>query len=99
MIEKRKLACSSKEIEVTSFRDNLLFSLPFLQNQNKNKWQGREDSHSTFKVGFFAAFVARSHCLWCPKSRCPPLCASIAVKIDKNGLEARKLQPLEVGGG
>jgi hypothetical protein len=38
MIEKRKLACSSKEIEVTSFRDNLLFSLPFLQNQNKNKW-------------------------------------------------------------
>ncbi len=30
-------ACSSKEIKLTSFRDNLLSSFPFLQNQNKNK--------------------------------------------------------------
>jgi hypothetical protein len=40
--------------------------------------------------------------VWCPKSRwSPPLCAFIALKIDKNGLEARKLRLLQspkVGG-
>jgi hypothetical protein len=35
----------------------------------------------------------------CPKSSWNfPLCASIALKINKNGLEAKKLWPLEVGG-
>ncbi len=34
-----------------------------------------------------------SKCRWSPA-----LCASIALKIDKNGLEARKLQPFEIGG-
>jgi hypothetical protein len=32
------VACSSKKNRITSFRDNLLSSFPFLQNQNKNKW-------------------------------------------------------------
>jgi len=43
--------------------------------------------------------VGKPHCLWCPKNRWSPLLgASVALKIGKNELEARKLQPLKVGG-
>jgi len=43
--------------------------------------------------------VGGSHCLWCSKSRWKsPLGTSIALKIGKIGLEARKLWPPEVGG-
>jgi hypothetical protein len=46
-----------------------------------------------FKMEFaFSFFCRRAHCLWCPKTRwSPPLGATIALKIGKNELEARKL--------
>jgi hypothetical protein len=44
------------------------------------------------------AFARGPYCLWWPKiSWSPPLGASDTLKIDKNGLEARKLQPFKVG--
>jgi len=45
-----------------------------------------------------AIFVGRLHCSWCPKSIWPPLGASMALKMNKSELEARKLWPPEVGG-
>ncbi len=58
----------------------------------------REVSHSTLKAGFLPVFAGGPYCLWCPKSRwSPPLCASIALQISKNGLEVRKLWPPKVG--
>ncbi len=50
------------------------------------------------RQGLLAVFVGEPHCLWCPQSRWrPPLGASIALKIGKNELQAKKLQPLEIG--
>jgi hypothetical protein len=44
-------------------------------------------------------FVGEPHCLWSPKSRWNfPLGAPITLKIGKNGLEAKKLQPFKVRG-
>jgi hypothetical protein len=44
-------------------------------------------------------FAGAPHCLWCPKSRwSPPLGTSIALKIGKDELEARKLHAPQVGG-
>ncbi len=63
-----------------------------------SRQKGREVSHSTLKAGFFAVFAGGPHCLWCPKRRwSPPLCTSIGLQIDKNGLEVRKLWPPKVG--
>jgi hypothetical protein len=51
------------------------------------------------RYGLLTIFVGKPHCLWCPKNRWRPLLgASVALKIGKNELEARKLQPLKVGG-
>jgi hypothetical protein len=47
-----------------------------------------------FREGLLAIFARGAHCLWCPKSRWSPrLGASMALKIDKNEQEERKLQP------
>jgi hypothetical protein len=47
----------------------------------------------------FAIFVGRPYCLWCPKNRwSPSFGAFVALKIGKNGLEARKLRPPKIGG-
>jgi hypothetical protein len=44
-------------------------------------------------------FAGGSHCLWCPKSEWNPLLdASVALKMGKNGLNARKLQRFKIGG-
>ncbi len=52
------------------------------------------------RYGLHTIFVRGPHCLWCPKNRWSPhLGTSIALKIDKNELEVRKLQPFKVGGG
>ncbi len=49
--------------------------------------------------GLLLVFAGGPHCLWCPKSRwSPPLGASMALKINKNEQEMRKLQPSEVRG-
>jgi hypothetical protein len=43
-------------------------------------------------------FVGGHHCLWCPKSGWSLVFdASVALKIGKSGLEARKLWSLDVG--
>jgi hypothetical protein len=44
----------------------------------------------------FTIFGGRPHCLWCPRIRWNfPVGAFVALKIDKNRLKARKLQPLK----
>jgi hypothetical protein len=54
----------------------------------------------TFKVGFLALFVGGPYCLGCLKSRWShSLNAFVALKIGKNGLEARKLWLPEIRGG
>jgi hypothetical protein len=61
-----------------------LLSLSYKINTKVN-CRVTEASHSTFTVGFFAIFARGSHCLHCSNSRWhPPLCESIALKINKN---------------
>jgi len=44
-------------------------------------------------------FVVGPHFIWCLKSRWSlPFGAFVALKINKNKLKAKKLQPLEIGG-
>jgi hypothetical protein len=44
-------------------------------------------------------YVNELHCLRCPKNRWSAhLDGSVALKIDKNELEARNIQPFKVGG-
>ncbi len=81
--------------DLTMFDYKIITKLNFLRILLLfNYLLGRKASHSTFKIGFLNIFAGRPHCLWCPKSRWSlPLCPSITLKLKKNGLEARKLQP------
>jgi hypothetical protein len=51
------------------------------------------------RYNLFAIFVGGPHCLWCFKNRWnPSLGTSVALEINKNGLELKKLWLPKVGG-